>query len=70
MNKRIMKKKVRQVLLAELAIRFDATEDAVAWLERNLPELEGRTPREAISAGEIERVTLLLEAMNNVGQAT
>lgn len=64
MNKRIMKKKIRQILLAELALRFERTEDAVAWLEQEHPELEGRTPREAIAAGEVERVTLLLEAMN------
>jgi hypothetical protein len=64
MNKRIMKKKIRQLLLAELAIRFDETEDAVQWLETALPELEGRTPREAIAAGEVARVTLILEAMN------
>ena len=68
MNKRIMKKKIRQILLAELALRFDQTEDAVAWLETSLPELEGRTPREAIAAGEIERVTLLLEGMNDAAQ--
>jgi len=70
MNKRIMKKKIRQILLAELAVRFEHTEDAVTWLERSLPELEGRTPREAISAGEIERVTLLLEAMGDRSGAT
>ena len=65
MNKRIMKKKIRQLLLAELAIRFDETEDAVQWLETAMPELEGRTPREAIAAGVIARVTLLLEGMND-----
>lgn len=65
MNKRILKKKIRQVLLAELAVRFEKTEDAVAWLEMPLPALEGRTPREAISAGEIERVTLILEGLND-----
>jgi len=64
MNKRIMKKKVREILLAELALRFETTEEAVAWLESPLAELENRTPREAISAGEIERVTLMLEGMN------
>jgi hypothetical protein len=69
MNKRNMKKKSRQLLLAELAMRFEHTEDAVAWLESSLPELEGRTPREAISAGEVERVTLLLEGMNAAGAA-
>ena len=64
MNKRIRKKRVRQVLLAELALRFTSPEDAVAWLETPTSELEDRTPREAISAGEVERVTLLLDAMN------
>jgi hypothetical protein len=67
MNKRIMKKKVRQILLAELALRFEDTEAAVRWLETSLPALEGRTPREAIADGEIERVTLLLEAMSETG---
>ena len=67
MNKRIRKKKVREVLLAELALRFEHTEEAVAWLEAPLAELENRTPREAISAGEVERVTLLLESMNAQG---
>lgn len=70
MNKRIMKKKIRQLLLAELAVRFEETEDAVQWLETALPELEGRTPREAIAAGEVERVTLLLEAMNDARQGS
>ena len=64
MNKRIRKKRVRQMLLAELALRFEAPEDAVAWLETATAELEGRTPREAISSGEVERVTLMLDAMN------
>lgn len=64
MNKRIRKKRVRQMLLAELALRFEAPEDAVAWLETPTDELEGRTPREAISAGEVERVTLMLDVMN------
>ena len=64
MNKRIQKKKIRQLLLAELAHRFEATEDAIAWLEQPNPELEDRTPREAISAGEPGRVALLLETMN------
>lgn len=70
MNKRIMKKKIRQLLLAELAMRFEQTEDAVQWLETASPELEGRTPREAIAAGEVERVTMVLAAMNDAGAAT
>lgn len=69
MNKRIMKKKIRQLLLAELAVRFEHTEDAVQWLETALPELEGRTPREAIAAGEVERVTLVLAALNDANAA-
>lgn len=69
MNKRIMKKKIRQLLLAELAMRFEQTADAVQWLETSLPELESRTPREAIAAGEVERVTMLLAATNDAGVA-
>jgi hypothetical protein len=64
MNKRIQKKKIRQLLLAELAHRFETTDDAVAWLEQPNDELENRTPREAISGGDADRVALLLEAMN------
>jgi uncharacterized protein (DUF2384 family) len=64
MNKRIQKKKIRQIVLAELAQRFATTEDAVAWLEQPHGELENRTPREAISGGDAGRVALLLEAMN------
>lgn len=67
MNKRIMKKKIRQLLLAELAVRFERSEDAVQWLETPLASLEGRTPREAIASGEVERVTLLLESMAVAG---
>lgn len=69
MNKRIMKKKIRQILLAELAMRFDETEEAVRWLETSLPELEGRTPREAVSAGDAAQVTMLLQSMNEARAA-
>ena len=69
MNKRIQKKKIRDLLLAELAHRFTNTEDAIEWLERPNDELEGRTPREAISAGEAGRVALLLEASNGPSAA-
>ena len=65
MNKRIRKKRVRQMLLAELAAQFTSPEDAVAWLETPTAELENRTPREAIASGEIERVTLMLDLLNS-----
>jgi hypothetical protein len=64
MNKRIRKKRLRQLLLAELATRFGSPEDAIVWLESSANELDGRTPREVIAAGEVERVTLVLDAMN------
>jgi hypothetical protein len=64
MNKRIRKKKLRQLLLAELATQFRSPEEAIVWLESAATELDGRTPREAIAAGDVERVTLVLDAMN------
>jgi hypothetical protein len=64
MNKRIRKKRLRQLLLAELATHFGSPEDAIRWLESGSSELDGRTPREAIAAGEVERVTLVLDGMN------
>jgi hypothetical protein len=64
MNKRIRKKRLRQLLLAELANRFDTPDQAIVWLESAAAELDGRTPREAIATGEVERVTLVLDAMN------
>lgn len=64
MNKRIRKKRVRHVLLAELAAAFTEPSDAIAWLETANAELDGRTPREAIGAGEAERVTLVLDGLN------
>jgi uncharacterized protein (DUF2384 family) len=65
MNKRIRKKRVRQMLLVELALLFPNEDDAVAWLETPMDQLEGRTPRETIAAGEVERVTLLLDELNS-----
>jgi uncharacterized protein (DUF2384 family) len=64
MNKRIRRKKVRQMLLEELSIRFEETSDAIAWLETPIAQFEGRSPREAIAAGEVERVTMLLDELN------
>ena len=70
MNRRIRKKKVRQMLLIELAILFPNQEDAVVWLETPLEQFEGRTPRETIEAGEVERVALLLDELNSAKQVT
>lgn len=64
MNKRIRKKRLRQLLLAELATRFASPDEAIVWLESASTELDGRTPREAMAAGDVERVTLVLDAMN------
>lgn len=70
MNKRIRKKRVRQVLLAELAAAFSQPEEAIRWLETSNAELDGRTPREAIAAGETERVTLVLDGINRSSKAS
>ena len=64
MNKRIMKKRVRLMLLVELALAFPNEEDAIAWLETPTDQFEGRSPRETIAAGEVERVTLALDELN------
>jgi hypothetical protein len=69
MNKRIRKKRIRQVLLAELAAAFPDPEAAIGWLEAPNAELDGRTPRDAIAAGEVERVTLVLDALNRSSAA-
>ncbi len=64
MNKRIRKKRVRQVLLVQLAEAFGQPEDAIRWLETANWQLDGRTPREAIAAGEAEQVALVLDGLN------
>ena len=64
MNKRIRKKRVRQVLLVQLAEAFGQPEDAIRWLETANSQLDGRTPREAIAAGEAEQVALVLDGLN------
>jgi hypothetical protein len=69
MNKRIRKKRVRQILLAELAARFDDSADAIQWLGSPNDELEGRTPHDAIAAGDAERVALVLDGMNRSAMA-
>jgi uncharacterized protein (DUF2384 family) len=63
MNKRIRRKRVRRALLINLAIHFTEPADAVAWLETPLDEFEGRSPRQTIAAGEVERVTALLDEL-------
>lgn len=68
MNKRIRRKRVRQMLLVELAILFKDPADAIVWLETPLELFEGRTPRQTIAAGEVERVTLLLDELNAAQQ--
>lgn len=68
MNKRIRRKQVRRLLLVELAILFKDPSDAIAWLETPSTQFEGRTPRETIAAGEIERVTLLLDELNTAAK--
>jgi uncharacterized protein (DUF2384 family) len=67
MNKRIRRKQIRKLLLIELAAQFADPADAVEWLETPIDTLEGRTPRQAITEGEIERVTLMLDALNARG---
>ena len=64
MNKRIRRKQIRRLLLIELAAQFADPADAVVWLETSLDSLEGRTPRQTIADGEIERVTMLLDDLN------
>ncbi len=63
MNKRIRRKRVRRLLLVELAVLFREPADAIRWLETPLDQFEGRTPRQTIASGEIERVTLLLDEL-------
>ena len=64
MNKRIRRKRVRQMLLVELAILFTEPADAIMWLETPLEQFEGRTPRQTIASSEIERVAVLLDELN------
>ncbi|MEP6999205.1 MAG: antitoxin Xre/MbcA/ParS toxin-binding domain-containing protein [bacterium] len=68
MNKRIRRKRVRRMLLVELAVLFREPADAIVWLETPLEQFEGRTPRETIAAGEVERVTLLLDELNTAAR--
>jgi uncharacterized protein (DUF2384 family) len=50
--------------LDELARTFRSTTDAKAWITEALPALKGRTPRQLIVEGHVDRVTGLLYAIN------
>ncbi len=46
------------------AIRADESTVARYWLDRKVPALQGRTPREVLLSGRIERLTGLLAKFN------
>lgn len=50
--------------LAEVARTFRSDAAARRWLDREVPELDGRTPRELLLAGRVERLTAILLALN------
>lgn len=50
--------------LAEVARTFRSDEAALRWLDREVPALDGRTPRELLLAGRMERLTGLLLSLN------
>jgi len=50
--------------LEELARTFRRTGDARAWVAESLPALKGRTPRQLIVDGHVDRVTGVLYAIN------
>jgi uncharacterized protein (DUF2384 family) len=70
MNRRIRKKRLRQLLLVELATLFPSRDDAIEWLETPLEQFEGRSPRETLAAGEADRVALLLDELNTAKSRT
>lgn len=51
-------------LLAELDRTFRDPRDARDWLEREVPQLDGRRPGNLLSEGRMERVTAVLLALN------
>lgn len=51
-------------LLAELDRTFRDPRDVRDWLEREVPELDGRRPDDLLSEGRMERVTAVLLALN------
>ena len=50
--------------VAELDRTFDEPAEGRAWLGQPIAALGQRTPREMVSAGEVERVTHMLYALN------
>lgn len=50
--------------LAELRRTFGTPADAWAWVDERVPALHGRTAREMILAGHVDRVTGVLYAIN------
>lgn len=50
--------------LRELTRTFRSDEAARDWLDRNVPDLDGRTPREVLVSGRMEWLTALLLALN------
>lgn len=53
-----------QTFLDELDDLFADQEAARAWLDKALPVLKGKTPREMICGGHVDRVTGVLYALN------
>ncbi|HEX8243530.1 MAG TPA: antitoxin Xre/MbcA/ParS toxin-binding domain-containing protein, partial [Longimicrobium sp.] len=51
-------------LLTELNRTFGGAGHARDWLTRPVPALQQRTPREVILAGQMDRITGLLYALN------
>jgi hypothetical protein len=51
-------------LLGELRRTVKDQVTARYWLDRNVPALQGRTPREVLLAGRIERLTGMLTSFN------
>ena len=53
-----------QAFLEELDDLFASRDSAVAWMDSGLSVFKGKTPREMIRAGHVDRVTGVLYALN------
>lgn len=53
-----------QAFLDELGRTFRDAADAAAWVDRPAPAFQGRTARELVRAGHVDRVTGVLYALN------
>jgi uncharacterized protein (DUF2384 family) len=51
-------------LLSELHRTFANPADAREWLDRSIPALKQRTPRDLVLSGQMDRITGLLYALN------